>query len=147
MDFLTDFGGSECFERPPLVQERDTSVLAREFILRTVTTVFNVEPELILLRTRGKAPVARARQVAMYLAHVACELSLTTVGRMFGRDRTTVAHACRLVEDARERPEFNRVVGMMESSVRAMIKTSPALRRDLERAEEHLVPASVEGAA
>ena len=123
---------------PPPIDERTRTVLARELILNTVTTVFDVEAELILLRTRGKASAALARQVAMYLAHVGCELSLTAVGRMFERDRTTVAHACRRIEDARERPEFDRAVGMMERSVRAIVRTSAALRRDLERAEAHV---------
>ena len=42
------------------------------------------------------------------------ELSLTAVGRTFGRDRSTVANACKRVEDAREASEFNHAVGMME---------------------------------
>jgi len=123
---------------PPPIDERARTVLARELILNTVTTVFGVESELILLRTRGKASAALARQVAMYLAHVGFELSLTAVGRMFERDRTTVAHACRRIEDAREQPEFDRAVGMMERSVLAIVRTSAALRRDLERAEAHV---------
>jgi len=122
-------------ETPPAGDGRDHSVLAREFILTTVTTVFDVEADLILLRTRGKASTARARQVAMYLAHVACELSLPAGGRMCARAPTTVAHACSRVEDARERPKFDRAIGMMERSVRAIVRTSAALRQDLERAE------------
>ena len=35
--------------------------------------------------------MALARQVAMYVAHVTCGLSLTDVGLIFARDRTTVA--------------------------------------------------------
>ena len=38
----------------------------------------------------------------MYLAHVTCGLSLTEVGEVFARDRTTVAHACGRVEDLRD---------------------------------------------
>jgi hypothetical protein len=71
----------------------------------------------------------------MHLAHVGCELSLTVVGRIFGRGRSTVAHACHKIEDAREMPAFDHPVGMMEHSVRAIVKTSAALRRDLELAE------------
>jgi hypothetical protein len=52
-------------------------------------------------RTRCVAPVARARQAAMYLAHIGLGLNLTSTGLAFGRDRTTVRHACHLVEDAR----------------------------------------------
>jgi hypothetical protein len=38
----------------------------------------------------------------MYLAHVGFQLSFGAIGRVFDRDRTTVAHACRVVEDGRD---------------------------------------------
>jgi chromosomal replication initiation ATPase DnaA len=34
-------------------------------------------------------------------------VSLTEVGHLFDRDRTTVAHACSLVEDRRDDPDFD----------------------------------------
>ena len=120
---------------PPPITLKDEPVLTREFIFNTVAAVFDVDPDLLLQPNRGRARIALARQVAMYLAHVGCELSLTAVGRVFGRDRTTVAHACNRVEDARERPEFDSALAMMERSVRMIVKTSPALRRDLVLAE------------
>lgn len=122
--------------RSPRITPRDEPVLTREFVLSTVATVFEVEPELLLAPSRGRANVARARQVAMYLAHIGCELSLTAVGRLFGRDRSTVAHACRRVEDAREHPSFNHSIRIMECTVRAIVRTSPALRRDLALIEQ-----------
>lgn len=66
--------------------------------------------------SRGEAPVAFARQVAMYVAHVWFAMSLTEVGRRFERDRTTVAHACRVVEDRRDDPRIDRVVAAIESA-------------------------------
>lgn len=66
--------------------------------------------------SRGEAPVAFARQVAMYVAHVWLALSLSEVGRRFDRDRTTVAHACRVVEDRRDDPRVDRVVTTIESA-------------------------------
>ena len=42
--------------------------------------------------------------MAMYLAHVAFGLTFTRVGICFGRDRTTVRHACALIEDRRDDP-------------------------------------------
>lgn len=61
---------------------------------------------LVSLRAanRGRKPIALARKMAMYLAHVAFGLSLTRVGICFGRDRTTVRHACALIEDRRDDP-------------------------------------------
>ncbi len=66
--------------------------------------------------TRRNARAAFARQGAMYLAHVAFSLSYTEVGRGFGRDRTTVAHACRLVEERRDEPAVDAVLGSLESA-------------------------------
>jgi len=66
--------------------------------------------------SRGEAPVAFARQVAMYVAHVWLAMSLSEVGRRFARDRTTVAHACRVVEDRRDDPRIDRVVTAIESA-------------------------------
>jgi hypothetical protein len=46
---------------------------------------------------RGNAQEAFARQVAMYLMHVAFEVSLARVAIAFGRDRSTVGHACHAI--------------------------------------------------
>jgi chromosomal replication initiation ATPase DnaA len=66
---------------------------------------------------RGRAAAAFARQTAMYLAHVHFGLSLSQVGRKFGRDRTTVAHACARVEDSRDDPKYDRVLTCLEAAL------------------------------
>ena len=67
--------------------------------------------------SRGRASAAFARQTAMYLAHVHFGLSLSQVGRNFGRDRTTVSHACARVEDSRDDPKFERVLACLEAAL------------------------------
>lgn len=94
------------------------NAIMREFLDRVVASVFAVDTTLLKLPTRGRRPVAGARQVAMYLAHVACSHSLTSVGRIFERDRTTVAHACKRVEDRREDPEFDAAIDLLERTIR-----------------------------
>ena len=94
----------------------DSSIEAKvRSVHDAVAAVYHVEKHLLGRPTRGRSRVAFARQVAMYLAHVTFGLTLTTVGRAFGRDRTTVAHACRLVEDARDDPEFDRTLELLEA--------------------------------
>ena len=66
--------------------------------------------------SRGSAAVAFARQSAMYLAHIAFGLSYAEVGRMFGRDRTTAAYACRLVEERRDDPLVDAVLSALENT-------------------------------
>ncbi len=86
----------------------------RRYIESVVVQVFDVGKNDLHIATRGPARVALARQVAMYLAHVGFGLSLTEVGRLFGRDRTTVSHACGVIEDKRDDPTFDRVLELME---------------------------------
>ncbi len=91
-----------------------------------VAMVYRVEKVLLGRPTRGRSRVAFARQVAMYLAHVTFGLTLTTVGRAFGRDRTTVSHACALVEDARDNPEFDHTLEVLEAIARHLASVDSA---------------------
>jgi len=68
---------------------------------------------------RGRKRIALARQTAMYLAHVAFGLSLTRVGICFGRDRTTVRHACALIEDRRDDPRLEFGLLALEAALLA----------------------------
>lgn len=92
-----------------------------QLVAHAVSCAFLVPPQELRARTRRTASVARARQVAMYLAHVGLGLSYTDAGRLFGRDRTTVAHACRLVEDQREDPRFDASLDHLERALRARL--------------------------
>lgn len=56
----------------------------------------------------------------MYLAHVAGGLSLTSVGLGFGRDRTTVRHACAIWEDARDDSRVDLALSCEEAGLQAM---------------------------
>jgi hypothetical protein len=60
-----------------------------------------------------------ARQMAMYLAHVAFRLSFTQVGQLFGRDRTTVAHACGVIEDLRDDHILDRALTVLAAALTA----------------------------
>ena len=77
--------------------------------------------EDILGEPRGSVEVAFARHVAMYLCHAGFQLSLTRVAVAFGRDRSTVSHACHLIEDRREEPHFD----LWMSGLEAMLEDPP----------------------
>ena len=68
---------------------------------------------------RGSRRLAFARQIAMYLAHVGFGLNFESIGYVFGRDRTTVAHACRVVEDGRDDIWFDCRIATLELICRA----------------------------
>lgn len=78
---------------------------------------------------RGRRPIALARQTAMYLAHVAFGLTFTRVGICFGRDRTTVRHACALIEDRRDDPALEFALSALEAGLLALSGAlAPAIR-------------------
>lgn len=93
----------------------------RRLIETAIGDVFGVPHAALSAQSRGKAPVALARQAAMYLAHVSCGLNLTDVGFIFARDRTTVAHACAVIEDRRDDPVFDRALELMEWIVPTLV--------------------------
>ena len=68
----------------------------------------------VMASSRGSPHAAFARQCAMYLAHVTFGLSHSEVARGFGRDRTTAAHACRLVEERRDDAAVDAVLDTLE---------------------------------
>ncbi len=95
---------------------------ARIAIELAVTHVFGVAHGAITQDARGARRVSLARQVAMYLAHVSCGLSLTEVGRMFDRDRTTVAHGCLKVEMRRDAAQFDKALDVLGWAIPALIQ-------------------------
>ncbi|QGM98019.1 helix-turn-helix domain-containing protein [Methylocystis parvus] len=69
--------------------------------------------------TRSRAPVARARQLAVYLHHVALGASLSACARAFARDRATVRYACAVIEDLRDDPQVDGWTARLEQAVAA----------------------------
>ena len=86
-----------------------------------VARAFGVEPNALWRSTRGLKHIALARQVAMYLAHTQCGLSLTEVGQLFGRDRTTVAHGCLKIEDMRDDAVFDYCLDVLARALPLMM--------------------------
>src|SRR3954447_12325114 len=87
---------------PPVVFRRLPPERTCHWVAFCVARDFGVEFPDLFGPTRGAPRVAFARQVAMYLAHIGFELSLAAISRVFDRDRTTVSHACHIVEDSRD---------------------------------------------
>lgn len=92
----------------------------KHIVEAAVSVVFSIEMIRLQSGSRGRAQVAQARQVAMYLVHCAFSLSHTEVGRIFKRDRTTVAYACHIVEDRRDDAAFDRTLANLEEIVQHM---------------------------
>lgn len=68
------------------------------------------------------------RQMSMYLLNTVYNFNLSRVARVFSRDRTTVRHACQLIEDQRDSPVFDDLLSGLEQ----FLLTAPASHRDAE---------------
>ena len=73
-----------------------------DMILQTVSNFYSMPVDQILANKRSKDTV-RPRQMAMYLVRKLTSYSLPEIGKVFGRDHTTVMHACNKIEDERKK--------------------------------------------
>jgi len=92
------------------------------FVAYLVSVATGIDVPRIISRTRSSARAARARQLAMYLAHIGFAWPLKRVGDAFGRDRTTASHAVQRIEDLRDKPGFDALIEGLETCVRAAPK-------------------------
>src|SRR4051812_40645683 len=112
---------------------RSLSVRTCHWVAFCVARDFGLEPGALFGPTRGAPRIAFARQVAMYLAHIGFALSFGAISRAFDRDRTTVAHACRVVEDGRDEFRLDLRLEALELFCRAgwgaLLQTTPEFAR------------------
>lgn len=79
-----------------------------------------IDYEAIMGDERGGTGAAFARQIAMYMMHVALSISLARVAYAFGRDRSTVSHGCRIVEERREDSDFDAWLHQLEAGLESV---------------------------
>lgn len=116
---------------PPdrLALAADRGELLCSAIAALVAASFAVSANELRAGTRRASAVAFARQGAMYLAHVTAGLSYTEVGRGFGRDRTTAAHACGVVEERRENPRIDALFCVLEAACARLVSPQHGVQR------------------
>lgn len=89
-------------------------------LMALLSVFFHVSLQELRSGQRGNSHVARIRQFGMYIAHTMFGLSMAEVAYAFCRERTTVKHACHLIEDMRENEKFDRSVSSFEYFIRAL---------------------------
>ena len=102
-----------------VVQLRRQIDAESHLVLSLVALRRGVGLEDLLHKSRCQAEIALTRQIGMYLMHVMLGKTYAEVGQVFARDRTTVAYACRLVEDRREAAPFDAAVAEIELAIAA----------------------------
>lgn len=89
----------------------------RSRVAAYVIADFGITADELACGSRGSPRASLARQVAMYLCHVGFALTFEGIGRLFHRDRTTVAYACRVIEERREDVWFDSRISALERVV------------------------------
>ena len=97
--------------------EGESAIAACDGIIDLLAIFFNVSGRQLRSAGRTALPIARVRQIGMYIAHVTLGMKMTAVGAGFGRDKSTVVHACHTIEDMRDDEEFDGIVARVERLV------------------------------
>ena len=101
--------------------------LTAAFITHAVALATGVSPTEIASAKRTSKAAARARQIAIYLAHVNFNWPLIRVAFAFNRDRTTCGHACHRIEDMRENAAFDARMSVLEACIKQAPEAIPEL--------------------
>jgi chromosomal replication initiation ATPase DnaA len=102
----------------PQIEQLQDDVARARLAQSAAAYAFGVTQQDVEAPTRRSREAALARQVAMYLSHVAFELPISRVAQAFGRDRSTAAHACHRIEDRRDDRDFDACLDALEESLR-----------------------------
>jgi hypothetical protein len=118
-------------ERPPKASLSRTLLTARLSLAERASEASAaawrlVPPHALRHVSRCAAPIASARQAAIYFEHVVFAANLTRAGRIFGRDRTTARHACSRMEDWRDDPRIDRAFDALEPALRSWVRAFSA---------------------
>jgi chromosomal replication initiation ATPase DnaA len=102
---------------------------AMHLVVALVASQYRTEKCNIYMPGRGTRKIRRLRQMAMYLLHTAFSISYNNLAQLFGRDRTTIANACRTIEDLRESRFENNEIARLEEILAIIISQRGLLFR------------------
>lgn len=91
-------------------------------LIDIISAYFNVSGRDIRSPKRHNLDVARVGQIGMYIANVVLGINMTMIGQGFGRNKSTVIHACHLIEDMRDDEEFDFLIARLEAITNAAFK-------------------------
>jgi len=121
-------------------RDRAQAVAMCDGVIDLMSALFTTSGRQLRAPGRSTRAVARVRQIGMYVAHVTLGLRMVEIAAGFGRDKSTVVHACHLIEDLRDDEEFNVVVAKAEEVTRDRLYID-ALETVLSRTSKIMVTA------
>ena len=130
---IADPSAERCADKPLAPFEPPEGMSARlacRIVRQMVVELLVLLGDRVTLRRDRRRHACHVRQIAMYVCHVALRMSLSDIGGAFGRDRTTVAHACHVVEDRRDDVAFDDFVAAVERIAVAVFGPSEVVPHD-----------------
>jgi Bacterial dnaA protein helix-turn-helix len=114
------------FGAPAYLPVKETCRLVRQ----VVGEIISLTGDRTQTRRDRRRMLCHVRQIAMYVCHVSLSIPLTEIGHAFGRDRTTVGHACHVVEDRRDDQGFDDFITGIERIVSVIFARSEEASHD-----------------
>jgi chromosomal replication initiation ATPase DnaA len=102
------------FRRFPPAAGRDEISRICRLVRQLAGEMVQLTGDRVAARRDRRRTECHIRQIAMYVCHVQLGIPMSDIGPCFGRDRTTVGHACQVVEDRRDEPAFDEFVATLE---------------------------------
>ena len=93
-------------------------------IFSVIKLVYRVDMGYLLGPSRGGKHLSLARQKMYYLAHCCCGISYTELGGLTRRDRTSIAHGCRRIEDLRDDVGVDKSLFFIELALGLMTRST-----------------------
>ena len=110
-----------------LVEEEMRSAITPEKIIQVVAQHHGITPDDILGSSKAREYVV-PRQQAMWLCRGQLKLAYTAIGRLFGRDHSTVMSAIRQVKKQMEDPssETSSSINQLSKLLNEVVRSAPA---------------------
>ena len=119
-------------QRKVAIADVELACSAAQTVVAAAFGQLSFEPEGPKASPRPARTTVFARQIAMYLSHIGFGVSMADVGKIFDRDRTTVVHACHVIEDRRDEARFDHLLDHLEQAATAL-GTATRINRQGER--------------
>ncbi|MGC6476549.1 MAG: helix-turn-helix domain-containing protein [Parvibaculales bacterium] len=91
-----------------------------QLVVGNIGLAYRVPVLAIMGAKKGRQKVSEARQISQYLCHIIFSQTLSNIGIIFKRDRTSVSHACQRVEFLRDEAAHDLAIDYLELGVKSL---------------------------
>ena len=113
------------------IKIKNSDLLRARLVLAVVSLEFCIPDMPLHYKRGGNSQLTFARQIAIYLTHTVYQLTYARVARTYRRDPSTVAYACRVIEDSRDDPMLDAQLSKLE----ALLDMAPIPAPELDEIE------------